>query len=752
MNAVATPFAPWRRVGGALCLPASLALLALGQARFAQDAASAGIRLFLAGIALAATGAILLAEPPEVGPSRPAPAPLEAWEWAFLAVSTFAAAAIRLPFLDRFPPGGFFDECQNVLVACGILKGELPVFVGEASQMPALYFYPVAASVALFGRNVESVRLVSALAGTAAIPVFYLLARRFFAREVAAAAALLLVGSRWHLNFSRIGFNGILSPLVELLSLLALAKAFESRRALHWALFGASVGIGLQTYYAFNLFPAVLAAAVAAYLFRGGLRSFREDLVPLARGIGLAIAVAVVLLLPLVVFAVRHPETFFQRAGTVAIWNPAHGLEMPRALYENIRTHLLMFGYHGDGNPRHNIQDEPLLTSIESVLLAFGLGCTLGRGLRWPRPAWLAWFVVMLLPGILTIEAPQAYRTVGVIPGLYLLIAEGMQTLVRAAAGRPRPSPLLGGALGALAATTAAWGSVVFFALQVHDPRAFAAFEAEHHAVARFLAAEAGGHDVFLDSRFFDVPAVRVALGNDFPSARLRLSDHFPVPDPALYGPRQEKPLLFILDGSRADLVPVFRSVFPRAVVGRHPDPFGGLFFVSIEVSLAERRQAREACANGWLASFYEGEDWDGTPKIVRREAALLFHFHWDQEALSDPFSADYAARLRVDEPGEHQFELLATGPALVLVDGERVIEQTGFESMDTLAGVATLEAGEHLLVVRHVERSYASALRFWWRPPCGRRSLIPLGNLTALSPTEYESLRDSLPRPERRP
>jgi hypothetical protein len=33
----------------------------------------------------------------------------------------------------------------------------------------------------------------------------------------------------------------------------------------------------------------------------------------------------------------------------------------------------------------------------------------------------------MLLPAILTIEAPQAHRAVGAIPAIYLLMGEGVQ-------------------------------------------------------------------------------------------------------------------------------------------------------------------------------------------------------------------------------------------------------------------------------------------------------------------------------------
>ena len=613
----------------------------------------------------------------------PVAGPLLALEKLFLVFAILGAAALRFPALEHLPPGGFFDELQNILVAKSILKGHWPVFVGEASQMPALYFYPVAAAIAVFGSTLSSIRGVSALCGAAAIPVFYLLARRFFSRQAAAAATIFFAGCRWHVNFSRIGFNGIVSPLMELLTLLALVKALETGRKLHWILFGAGVAVGLQTYYAFNLFPAVFTVAVVAFAFRSGIRPFPAEARKIIPGLALSVATAAIFLLPLAIFAFKNPQVFFQRAGTVAIWNPAHGLKMPDALFLNIRTHLLMFNFHGDGNPRHNIPDAPLLTSIEGVLLAFGLGCALGRGFRWPRPAWLAWFVVMLLPGILTIEAPQAYRTIGVIPVLYFLIAEGLQTIVRMASFSKRDSPALGGALLALAIATSVWNAVLYFEIQVRSSVCWRAFDGDHREIARFLAAHSPGHDTFIDPTFFDVPMFRVYLGEGFVSSRFRLSEHIPI-QKSVTGTGEVRPALFALDGSLAELIPVFRAAYPHASARQHVDSWGRVMFVSIDVPAADRLQPADISTRGYLASFYANKEWVGEPALVRREPAILFHYHWDQDALPDPFSADWAARLQVEHPGEYGFELVATGPALVLLDGRTVDPAVGLREPGT--------------------------------------------------------------------
>ena len=131
----------------------------------------------------------------------------------FLAALVAGGGLVRFLSLDRFPPGGFFDEVQNLLVADGILAGDRPVFVGGATQLPALVFYLLAAAVKVAGRSVETVRGLSALFGTLTLPAFYFLARRAFAWPAAAAAALLLAGSRWHITFSRVGFVTIMKMI-----------------------------------------------------------------------------------------------------------------------------------------------------------------------------------------------------------------------------------------------------------------------------------------------------------------------------------------------------------------------------------------------------------------------------------------------------------------------------------------------------------------------------------------------------------
>ncbi len=679
-------------------------------------------------------------------------------EACFLFALTVAAGCLRFFGLDHIPPGGFFDEVQNHLVAEGILKGDRPIFVAGASQMPALFFYFLAGAIAVAGKGLTTVRGLSALFGTLTIPAFYLLARRAFSRPVAAAAAILLAGSRWHITFSRVGFVTIIGPLLEILAVFCLWRALETRRRLFFVLLGLVTGVGLQCYYSFNLFPAVMAIAVASYAGRNGWKSFGSELGPILRGLGWSVLVAGLLLFPLARYAARHPREFFARSNTVAVWNPAHHLPWPGILWQNTAAHLLMFNFRGDYNPRHNIPWAPLLNPIEGCLLAVGLGAALARGWKWPQATWLGWFFVMLLPAILTIEAPQAHRAVGAIPAVYLLMGEGLQGVLAIATEGARRTRviLVAGLLLALSVAAASEDVWRYFRVQAVDPRAWRAFEADYHSVARFIKPFAKRDEIWVSPVFYQYPILRFYLGDQFPYAPFLLTDELPRTTAQPASARNQWPLdrtqetLYVLEPFQKELFPLYQSLYPHARLEEHRDPFGRLMFVGIFVPREELKhpldpQARE---RGFLGAYYANEEWQGAPAILRRDPTVAFHFHWELEALPGSFTADWAANLRVEQPGPYRFEMMTSGPTLLLVDDQKVIETSDVDRESVPQGSVILSQGEHRIMVRYFKKGYFSTIRLLWQPPAGELSVIPLRLLTPLSREEYTRWRDRLPLP----
>lgn len=723
--------------------------IACGQWSWARPRLTPGLVLVLVGILFVAISPTpRLLDPASAESPRRLRYPL--LEACFLAALVVAGGSVRFLGLDHIPPGGFFDEIQNHLVADEILKGDRPVFVGGWSQMPALFFYILAAAIAVVGKGLTTVRSLSALFGTLTLPAFYFLARRAFAWPVAAATSILLAGSRWHITFSRVGFATIIGPLVEVLAVLCLWKAMETRERLYFVLLGVVTGVGLQCYYSFTLFPAVMAVAAASFAARKGWRLFFSELRPILRGLGWSVLVAALLLFPLARFAVRHPDEFFQRSNAVAIWNLEHRLPWPGIFWQNTVSHLLMFNYRGDWNPRHNIPAAPLLNPIEGVLLAIGIGLAIGRAWKWPHTLGLAWFLVMLLPAILTIEAPQAHRAVGAIPAMYLLIGEGLQGLYGVATVGARKLPTAIAAALLFAATVAGASHDVwrYFRVQVRSSPAWSAFQADYHAVAEYIKPFAGIRDIWISGVYYEYPILTFRLGEGFPYHPFLLSNHLPAP-PTTSSPASTGNL-YVLEPFLRELFPLFQALYPHARLEEHSDPFGQAMFVSVFVPREELEHPADpqAAERGFLGAYYQNEDWQGPPALVRREPTVMFHFHLDAEALRRTFSADWAADLLVEEPGQYRFWMLTSGPTVLLLDDETIIRSPYLDQELLRKGTLTLSTGHHRIVVRCLKKGYFSRFSLLWQTPSRQLSAIPMRLLLPLSVEEYARIKDDIPRP----
>ena len=172
--------------------------------------------------------------------------------------------------------------------------------------------------------------------------------------------------------------------------------------------------------------------------------------------------------------------------------------------------------------------------------------------------------------------------------------------------------------------------------------------------------------------------------------------------------------------------------------------------FVSILVPCAdfEHPADTEAGQRGFLGAYYQNEDWEAVPAILRREPTVLFHFHWEEEALPGPFTADWAASLKIEQSGTYTFDLVTSGPSALLVDEHQLIATNQVDQELPNHGTINLSQGEHQLVVRYLKKGSLATVSLTWQPPRGNPEVIPMRLLRPLSREEYLRLKDTLPRP----
>lgn len=162
-------------------------------------------------------------------------------------VIVLLGAALRFFQLGKTPISLEWDEVALGYDAYSILQTGrdqfgtwFPInFRSLDDWKPPLYVYSAVPAVAIFGLTEFATRFPSAVFGTAAVFLTYLLVLELFAQRrswekqlLALLSALFLAVSPWHLQFSRAAFETNLSVTVTLLALVTFLKGISGNKKL----------------------------------------------------------------------------------------------------------------------------------------------------------------------------------------------------------------------------------------------------------------------------------------------------------------------------------------------------------------------------------------------------------------------------------------------------------------------------------------------------------------------------------------
>ncbi len=174
--------------------------------------------------------------------------------------------AIRVYKLDANPAGFFCDEASVGYNAYSILltgKDEFgspyPAFFRSLDDYkPPLYIYITALSVNLFGLNEYAVRFPAAFFGSLTVLVLYKLMQYFTTKKTALIGSFLLGILPWHLQMSRIGWDGqVLWVLITIYSTCLFLKAIATKNKLLLFLSIISFAFNFYTYRASWIFTPI---------------------------------------------------------------------------------------------------------------------------------------------------------------------------------------------------------------------------------------------------------------------------------------------------------------------------------------------------------------------------------------------------------------------------------------------------------------------------------------------------------------
>jgi 4-amino-4-deoxy-L-arabinose transferase-like glycosyltransferase len=356
-----------------------------------------------------------------------------------LAVTAFGFW-LRFDKLTELPDDIHRDVALMGRVTRDMMESGDPHWFGLAESAHLLSNHQILAlGMRAFGVNHFGLVILSVLAGTATLPLVYLLARRLAGKRAAFLATLILATNYTHIHFSRTLF-GPVATLFVTMGVLFLVRGFETGARADFGFAGGTFAAAVYAYDSSRVGPILLVVALLADVVRGRLRGG-----PALRRWGAVLAGGFVVFAPMLGFALRKPSAFIGRGNDVTLLDTEvlrHSREKYRAdgvgevVLEQVRRTVLAFHVFGDESPQFSLQ-RPGVGAVTAALLVIGLGFSVRR-LREPGFAliWLWLGLTLLLGGVFTADPPYWPHLNILLPAVAILSAYGADRLGVAVAGR----------------------------------------------------------------------------------------------------------------------------------------------------------------------------------------------------------------------------------------------------------------------------------------------------------------------------
>lgn len=209
--------------------------------------------------------------------------------WLIISI-IILASFLRLWSLDKYPAGLNADEAAIGYNAYSLIQTGKDehgvswplVFRSFDDYKPPLYFYLVLPFIKIFGLNVWSVRLPSALLGIFSVYLIFLITKLLFVipgstrnpyKYVPHLSALLLAISPWHLQFSRGGWEVNAALFFILLGIYGFLRGLEKPK--YFFVFVISLALSLYAYHSARIISPLLALSLIVIYWNNITPSFR---------------------------------------------------------------------------------------------------------------------------------------------------------------------------------------------------------------------------------------------------------------------------------------------------------------------------------------------------------------------------------------------------------------------------------------------------------------------------------------------
>lgn len=659
------------------------------------------------------------------------PLPARIWQWGLsprtaerLAIGAVivVAALLRFVNLEAVPSGIHGDEGEFGAVALAVARDQGPSPFGVAFlDDPALYMYLLAPFVALFGVEMNSIRLLSALVGTTTVGILYLFGRELFGVRAGLIAALLLAGSAVHIHFSRFALNVIEAPFFACLSLWLLWKAMTTERALWYVMSGLAGGLGFYFHFSTRIVAPMLAI-VLLWRFVARLSSLRRT----ARALLLTGSGGLLALTPFLSHAANQPGQLSDHVAGRMIWNhwtsTAQRYNLPATnligvIGGQIQSSLAALIQRPDIDDFFSFAGLPMVNVTVAPLVLLGLAALALRP-RTPRYAVIGiWFVTAVVFGsVLIINAGAFHRMlIALLPAFLagaVLIDRLLDQISRTIPARIGVA--VSGVLLLLAPTAMLLEAQRYFGPAVSAyPWAVATAQARHlqSLAPGSLALVAGAPFIYANhgpSRYLGHAVERRDLHNPTVDLPARTSG---------------RPLSILINPAHRAWVALLRAYYPQAEFKEVKWPNGQTVLLTLTVPPAAQAMAQTP-AGGLRGEIRPLAG--GRPAQTRIDPAILFN-ELSAVARSQEYEAQWEGMLRAPREGEYELEVVSDGAIELRLDQQVLLADSGMPSGPrALRQRVRLDGNEHAVQLRGSWRGGPGYLAFYWRPPGGERELVP--------------------------
>lgn len=370
------------------------------------------------------------------------------------------AVFLRLYRLDTVPPSPSLDEVSIGYNAYSIgktgmdeYKTPFPLQLRAYDDFrPALYLYPVVATVSTFGLSAFAVRLPSVIFSLVTLFFIYqtalLLGKKYFKSDVISIWALAVsTVSPWHIYISRLGHEVNLGLALFTAGTYAIMYwlVTQKKNGLYWS--AIMMALSLYGYQSEKIVLPIFAATIAILFWRKFLTS---------KLVTIKALVLFVLLAGYAVMLTLSPQGLSRLHGTSAIGEDAPQMQQARDKHARAVTSgdrvgalltskyvtaaaIVVNNYASHFSPRwlfmggrresHKVPDMGLLSWWSGVL--FIIGVWYGYQLL-PKKLFfllLSWVLTGPIPASITTQAPHAMRAITMFPAIMVMVGIGVGLL-----------------------------------------------------------------------------------------------------------------------------------------------------------------------------------------------------------------------------------------------------------------------------------------------------------------------------------